>query len=132
MAALDVEAFLLPVKHLFNRLIDEATLRLATSPSFSDIIQPRTTQSESFQAKKCRIHTPLQLHTERFKRHYALKLQDVETIYPYTVPPDWTPPKLNIRSRKAAESAAKVYASTSLTSIYTDGSGINGKVEAAT
>lgn len=47
------------------------------------------------------------------------------------MPPDWAPPRLYIRSRKAVESAVKVYASTSLTSIYTDGSGINGKVGAA-
>jgi len=50
--ALDVETYLLSIKHLVNRIIGEANLRLATSPSGNDIIQPRRRQSEGFSRKK--------------------------------------------------------------------------------
>ncbi len=50
--ALDDEIYLLSIKHLFNRMIGEANLRLATSPSWNDIIQPRQRQSEGFSRKK--------------------------------------------------------------------------------
>ena len=41
IAALDVEAHILPVKHLLDKLSNEAVLRLASSPSYNDIIKPR-------------------------------------------------------------------------------------------
>ncbi len=50
--ALDFETYLLSMKYLFNRMIGEANLRLATSPSWNDTIQPRQRQSEGFSRKK--------------------------------------------------------------------------------
>ena len=35
---LDIEAFLLSIKQTFNKLIDKAMLRLATSPCWEDVI----------------------------------------------------------------------------------------------
>ena len=128
--ALDIEAFLLPIKQTFNKLIDEATLRLATSPCWEDIIRPRLLQSTRFRNRKCRIPTPLQLYHEHFRTVYRLDLADVETIHPFTVPPDWIPPRTYIRIRKTARAAAELAASTSRMSIYTDGSGIDNKVGA--
>ena len=38
---LDVEAHLLPIKHQLNKTTSEAVLKIATSPSYEEIIKPR-------------------------------------------------------------------------------------------
>ena len=68
---------------------------------------------------------------ERFRTAYNVDVMMIEVIHPYTVSPDWEPPKTYIRSRKAATAAVQLAEGSSLTCIYTDGSGINGKIGAA-
>jgi len=87
--------------------------------------------SQKDSAEKSRINTPLQLQFERFRQTYLVNLEHVETIHSYTVPQDWIPSRTDIRPRKEAKSVAELAWGTSLTYIYTDGSGINGKFGAA-
>lgn len=59
--AFDVETYLLSIKNLFNKMIGEVTLRLATGPPWDDITLPRMRHSLGFSRRKCEMRTPLQL-----------------------------------------------------------------------
>lgn len=129
--ALDVETHLLPVKHLLDKLTFEAVLRIATSPSYNDIIKPRL-QQWKFKRKprKNRKTSPLEKHTERLEKR-QFKIELIEKLRPFSASPNWNPPKTVIHKTK--EEARKLV-ETSIGEgmmFYTDGSGINKKVGAA-
>lgn len=81
---------LLPVKHQLDKLISEAVLRIATSPSYNDIIRPRFQQWKfKRKPKKNRKIIPLERHTERFEKRYG-KTESIEKLRPFSAPPDYT------------------------------------------
>lgn len=110
-----------------DRMACDAALRIATSPVYAQIIMERSTRRSG------RLVSPLETLTKRIERKTASKIENLEMIVPYSAPPWWIPPKLIIEgSKEKAEAAHKeLIVTTKAKLIYTDGSGINGKIGAA-
>lgn len=126
--ALDIETYLLPIKHQLDKLISEATLRISANPSLEIIVQGRS-------KRKKRAKTPLEIATRRFESRTGQSIQNLEKIIPYVTAPWWTPPTLqNAQDKsKGREQHDKTMLSGNLRQlfVYTDGSGINGKIGAS-
>lgn len=104
-------------------------LRIASSPSYANIVDSQT---------KSQIHfSPLQILTDRYERLFKSPISNIEQIAPFTAPSWWIPLPITIFSnKKEAEKAQKhmvndVRRKKHCLLIYTDGSGINGKIGAA-
>ena len=72
--------------------------------------------------------------TARLKKTTGASIDDLEVIVPNAAPAWWRPPVINIKAdKKLAEKAHKELLAKDTESlfIYTDGSGINGKIGAA-
>lgn len=125
--ALHIETHSLPIDIRLERLTLEAALRIATSPSYNSIIEARS-------MRKKRGLSPLELLTNKLVDRTKTPIKELEQITSYAAPPWWIPPTISIASDKdAAEKAHKALTENNTKDlfIYTDGSGINGKVGAA-
>lgn len=125
--ALDIEGYLLPL-HLKLELVGEAIPRLATSLSLKTI--PYSTPK-----KKTRKVSPSEVLATKFEKQPGIRLENIELILPYAIPPRWFPPKTSIQTSKQQ---AKTYQDQRLSHLlpgdyayYADGSAINKKVGAA-
>lgn len=125
-AALQIETFSPPIHVHLDRMVCQAALRIATSPAYLAIIATRS-------KNKTRIVSPLEKLTARLERKTGTCIKDLEIITPFTTPPWWIPPQVNVKpSKKTAEEAhKKLLEETDALVIYSDGSGINKKVGAA-
>lgn len=130
--ALDIEAHILPVKQQLEKLTSEAVLRIVTSPSYHDIIKPRMERWKSKRKpRKNRLTSPLERHTNRFESLYG-NVQQLEKLQPFSVSPEWEPPKTIIcKTKEAARKLSEQSMKEGHTMFYTDGSGINKKIGAA-
>lgn len=108
IAALDVEAHTLPIKHLLDKLSNEAVLRLASSPSYNDIIKPRSTRWNSKRRpKKDRKRSALERHTMNFEARHG-NISQIEKLRPFSASPEWEPPTTIVAgSKKDATLLAK-------------------------
>ena len=127
-----MEAHILPIKHLLDKLSNEAVLRLASSPSYNDIIKPRSVRWNSKRRlKKSRKMSALERHTMNFEARHG-DISNIEKLRPFSVSPTWEPPTTIIAgTKKDATQLAKESINAGHTMIYTDGSGINKKIGTA-
>lgn len=126
--ALDVETYLLPIKQRLEKLTCEAMLRITTTSTLETIIEGRS-------KRKKRAKTPLEVITRRFELRTNQSIQTLEKIIPYVTSPWWIPPISHI-ARTKAEGREQHDKATSMRDqqqlvVYTDGSGINGKIGAS-
>lgn len=88
-------------------------------------------------SQKCtRIKTNLEILLNSVKKQTGIKTENIEVSTPFLVPPWWTPPLITVASTK--EQAINQHKTTvqnsmgeGLVPIFTDGSGINGKIGAS-
>ena len=107
-------------------------LRVATSPSYGEIIKPRFQQwrSKKKSKKNRRLHS-LKRHTIRFEGRHG-KIDTIEKLQPFSAPPDWIPSKIVIhKTKEKAKKLAEETLNEGYTKVDTDGSGITKKVGAA-
>ena len=125
-AALNIETYSIPMHLRLDQLTSVAALRIATSPAYQCIIATRSKHRN-------RVISPLEKLTKRLERKTKTSIADLEIITPFAAPPWWIPPKVQLDCNKeAAEKAHKaLIETTNALLIYTDGSGINGKIGAA-
>ena len=124
--ALNIETHTLPIQQRLKRINYNAAIRLATSSVYEFIIEARS-------KKKQRIWTPLEILTKEVEKKTKVPFAKIEKITPFVTAPWWIPPKINIMpNKKTAEAVHKtIISNTDSLIIYSDGSGINGKVGAA-
>ena len=127
--ALDIELFLLPAHIQLRQAIEMSHVQIATSQTKDIIKAYRTTEPNASH----RDASPLQrLEAEFDKGQY--RLGELEVRAPYITPPWWVPPGSTILSSK---DEARTHHNRILLEdpgaliLYTDGTGIDGKVAAA-
>jgi ribonuclease HI len=136
--AMNIETHLLPMQQLLEKRLMESLLMVQTSKA-ADLIRKAHSDEIKGQGYISRCWrpwdwSPLQRIRELFSQKLEGKrLEDLESIHPFIVAPYWTPPEVVIDEN--AEIAMKQHETTrqdqSVTAVYTDGSGINGRVGAA-
>jgi ribonuclease HI len=119
-AAVEVEAHLLPPLQQLEQTALEATIRIRTTPLYSEMGSENDTTM-----------SPLKQFSNILELKHNIQLDRLEKRQPHVVPPWWTPPFTCIA--ESAETAIKQHDATDLGTlcIYTDGSSINGHVGAA-
>jgi ribonuclease HI len=119
-AAVDVEAHLLPPLQQLEQTALEATMRIRTTPLYSEMGSENDTTP-----------SPLKQFSNILELKHNIQLGRLEKRQPHVVPPWWIPPFTCIA--ESAETAIKQHDATESGTlcIYTDGSGINGHVGAA-
>jgi ribonuclease HI len=120
-AAVDVEAHLLPARQRLEQTALEATMRIRTSPLYSEIATTRNGQTNG----------PLGRLSNTLENKYNVQPSRLEKLCQHVVPPWWTPPTIRIAESK--ETAIKEHDATDpgKICIYSDASAINGHVGAA-
>ena len=124
--ALDVEAYLLPIKYRVQEAASYSALRIYSSPAYSTTIQtpidPR---------KQYRLLSPLQSWITDLNEEYHCEKQALEILTPWIVYPNWIPPPINIQGKDEAVATIRKIEQSGQITLYTDGSGINGAIGAS-
>ena len=128
-AALDVESYLLPAPQLLEKTALEATMRIRTTPLYTEIAEPYNIGGHSGRVRH--RSSSLSHFSSVLVRKFKVQLNQLEKRQPHPVPPWWKAPSVQISL--SAEEAIREHDSTKpgVIRIYTDGSGINGHVGAA-
>ena len=92
-AALDVEAYMLPIKQRLEKLTNDTMLRIVATPSYKYVIGRRSKAQN-------RRTTPLETLTARFRRHTGIRARDIEKVEPFVEAPWWKPPSILISEDK--------------------------------
>lgn len=127
--ALNIEAYLTPMHHTLDKLVIESALRIAETPLYNLLLSTRGNQ-------KNRRITPLEILIRRYEVCSGLSIDQLEKKLPYIIPPWWKSPHACI---KPSKEQAKLHHQQILEGqnhlndalFYTDGSGINGQIGAA-
>jgi ribonuclease HI len=138
-AALNIETYQLPIQWLLEKQMLETLLRIATSRARDHIRNVRGGEAigrgRIRPDWRCWEWSPLQRIDElAIRRLGQVNFGNLECIQPYITAPYWTPPDVTIdESAEQAIAEHDIIAAHSQTAVavYTDGSGINGKVGAA-
>ena len=85
---------------------------------------------EDFKFNTPQSSTPLQVWIVILDKHFSCRNR-LEIFQPYVVMPDWVPPSTIIQSREQVQKIVEKIEGRRLPTIYTDGSGILGKIEAS-
>jgi hypothetical protein len=138
-AAMNIETHLLPMQQLLEKRLMESFLLVQTSTA-ADLIRKARSDEIKGQGYMSRCWrpwdwSPLQRISELVSQKLdGNRLEDLESIQPFIAAPYWTPPEVIID--RNAEMAMEQHESATkrdqpVTAVYTDGSGINGRVGAA-
>jgi ribonuclease HI len=135
--AMNIETHLLPMQQLLEKRLMESFLMVQTS-TVADLIRKARSdeiKGQGYISRRWRPWdwSPLQRISELVSQKLEGKrLENLESIKPFIAAPYWTPPEVIIDSNAemAIEQHGKV-AKQPVTALYTDGSGINGRVGAA-
>ena len=130
--ALDMEAYITPIKLRLEETAFATLLRLITTPSYSDIIKPRASLSKRKLTAKCRKRSPLEILQHDFEARFG-EIKSIEAFEPMIRLPNWIPPPTNILGEKeATRLVERIERNKQPGSVlYTDGSGINNKIGAS-
>jgi ribonuclease HI len=137
--ALDIEAFLTPIRQRLEEAAANSFLRIAASPLMATYQGIRRTQRRRREgadwALLPQMWTPLERHAEYCRSRLGSEaISNLEWKLPFTVAPWWEAPTVIIEDN--AESAKETHQrilseSETPLAVYTDGSGINNKIGAA-
>ena len=126
--ALDIETFILPISQRLEQIACEAAVRISCTTASDYITANRSTKTR-------RDKTPLEVLCLHVERKAGIHPNKLEKIQPYIVPPWWRPPKAQIAPTKLQAKSEHLQILQTpephRLRIYTDGSGINGKIGAA-
>ena len=138
-AALDIETHQIPMKCLLEKRALEALTRIETSQSGDQVRRARG--GEAIGSGRIRPGwrpwewSALERISELAMRRLGqTRFQDLERIQPYITAPYWSPPEVIIAKNTEntiIEHNTITAHSQPVTTIYTDGSGVNGRVGAA-
>jgi hypothetical protein len=138
-AALEVEAYLAPIKLQLEEATIASYTRIAASPLYTTIQDIRRTPQREGVGEAWRhmpeLWTPLEAHYYRHSLLVGRETADnMEKKISYLTAPWWKAPVIAIKEN--AEAAIETHNAILLRSrdllvVYTDGSGINGKIGAA-
>lgn len=130
LPALDIEAFVMPICQRLNKLSCKSLLCIASSQLYKTIVtqRPRPNVTKNI--------SPLEILCHRLGKRFDCKIEDLEQTIPFITPPWLAPPFTKIAaSKREAETChdniIQAYNPQKQLIIYTDGSGINGKIGAA-
>jgi hypothetical protein len=136
---MNIETHLLPMQQLLEKRLMESLLMVQTSKAADLIRKARSDEikGQGYISGSWRpwAWSPLQRISELVSQKLVGKrLDDLESIHPFIAAPYWTPPEVMIDGN--AEIAMKQHETVikrdqPITAVYTDGSGINGRVGAA-
>ncbi|KAI3054683.1 hypothetical protein CBS147353_11406 [Aspergillus niger] len=138
-AALNIETCQLPMQWLLETHMLGSLLRIATSRARDQVRSARGGETMG-QGRirpdwRCWEWSPLQRIDElAIRRLGRTNFGNLECIQPYITAPYWTPPDVTIDAcaeQAIAEHDTIAGQSQSVVTVYTDGSGINGKIGAA-
>jgi ribonuclease HI len=136
--ALDVEAFSTPMRLRLEREAIHAYMRIVSSPLHATLEDIRGRAYTKLLGPNWRLRPRLWTTLERHHDHYQSRLgQDIEQLEvksPYIAAPWWPVPEVTIHEEPdQAEKSHDDIVQTSYKNLllYTDGSGINGKIGAA-
>ena len=94
LPALDIEAFILPIRQKLNKLSCKSLLRIASSQLYKTIFTQRPRPS------KTKNISPLEILCRRFKKRFNCKIENLERTIPFVTPPWWIPPLTEIAPSK--------------------------------
>ncbi|GCB25809.1 probable RNA-directed DNA polymerase from transposon X-element [Aspergillus awamori] len=138
-AALNIETYQLPMQWLLETHMLGSLLRIATSRARDQVRSARGGETMG-QGRirpdwRCWEWSPLQRIDElAIRRLGRTSFGNLQCIQPYITAPYWTPPDVTIDAcaeQAIAEHDTTAGQSQSVVAVYTDGSGINGKIGAA-
>lgn len=125
--ALDIEAYLMPMKQQLDQLAKESAMRVAESTIYESMINLRS-------KRKNQAQSPLEKTTARLVKD-GIYMKKLEKKIHFAVSPWWQPPLINILSTKELALKSHEIITQQQTAhkaeFYTDGSGINGKIGAS-
>ena len=129
LPALDINAFVLLICQKLDKLFCESLLRIASSQLYKTIVTQRPRPS------KTKNISPLEILCRRFKKRFNCKIENLERTLLFITSPWWNPPCTKIASSKheakiSHNNIIRAYDPQKQLIIYTDGSGINGKIGA--
>ena len=130
LPALDIEAFVLPIRQKLDKLSCESLLRIASSQLYETIVTQRPRPS------KTKNISSLEILCRRFEKRFNCKIENLERTIPFVTPPWWIPPLTEIAPSKheakiSHDNIIRAHDPQKQLIIYTDGSGMNGKIGAA-
>ena len=140
-AALDIELFLRPVNLQLDIFLNDALLRIVSSPAYPYVrslrVQPSpppqsNPSSQQTQAYFKRL-SPLHKLELRFTAIYNKKLDSLEKRCPFPTTPWYKAPIITIASsaKEATDTHDQLTKDPTVLAVYTDGSGINQKIGAS-
>ena len=138
-AAMEVEAFIPPIRQLMSKMVGDTTLRILKSQVYDSIRQLRRSPGRLRAGQEWDRQplkwTPLEKLTRWAQGRLppGVDLSKLEEVLTVTVPPWWVGPLIHIdkEKKKAQANHENKTNNSSILRVYTDGSGINKKVGVA-
>lgn len=139
-SALDIELHLLPVQKQLDIALYDSMLRIITSPTYQLITSQRALENRELTASPTQHQqklyaqlSPLHKLEIRYAAVFKRDTPQLERRIPYPTSPWWQPPETTIAANDQESIATHdvVIARKTHLVIYTDGSGIDGKVGAS-
>lgn len=126
--ALFVETFIPPIPLKLDQIACTTATQILCSTASDYIIGIRST-------RKRREISPLEVLCMRIERKTGTQPKNLEKIRPYIMSPWWEPPRTHLANTKLQAKSEHIESLKTLAPhllrIYTDGSGINGKIGAS-
>ena len=128
LQACDIEAFLQPIEDTtIQQTALMAALKVYSSPVYLEL---KAQQGKDFRPDAPQLRTSLQAWTAILDKDFGCRNR-LEPFQPHIVMPDWVPPSTTIQSREQARKIVDKTERRGLSTVYTDGSGISGKIRAS-
>lgn len=127
LPALDIKTFVIPIRQKLDKLSCKSLLRIMSSQLYETIVtqRPRPSITKNI--------SPLEILCRRFEKRFNCKIKDLERTIPFITLLWWIPPLTEFAPSKheaktSHDNVIRVHDSQKQLIVYTDGSGINGKI----